>query len=160
MSLSDVWNEYRPDIDFSKFLRKNTGQPPLDCSRLFIENYSEEERGVIGVPLEGVVTSALKYKKRIGQVLSIGESNDFETWEIPQIQGVKASGYRTQTGLDTIALWAEVIEGALPAAREGGVRQLMIPDPYLITNITDAKSESALLRYNRLAQILKMQFSK
>ncbi len=161
--LAEVWGQYKPNINnFSKFERKNSPLPPLDFECLDIQNLTSENRSKLNtpIPLDGVATSVLSYRGKIGQVLSLNDPTE-EIWEIVQLQGTRKRGYRINTSLKTTQLWADIIENSIPLAKETGVYHLTIPNPYLIRNITNASNiEEVLNRYRALAQILGMKFSK
>ena len=157
--LKEIIDSQSQPENYKKFERK-TNMPPLNLELIKIQLLLDKERSKFkDILYEGNTSILLGYKNKNSFIMSFNNIEN-ELWNILQLQGIKSrKSYRILTSLDYIALFANIIN---QYTKNPGIklRQITMPHPLEITNITNAKSEMATEKYLRFANLLEMKYSK
>ena len=156
-----VRNTPLPQPDFSNFLRSDRRKslPPLDVEALDIVALIQEQREAIKIPTNGEVSFLLRYRGYEGGVLSLGEDESGEVWNVLQVQGARSRrSYRVDSGMRwPSALASSVDEYA--NIDNADVRHITMRPLCEIDNICEAVSTTIGKSYLAVISSLGMRFS-
>lgn len=152
----------RPE-EYAEYLRRGI-TPPLDPTRLSTEIAIGDKRGKLNVPTNSDCSLVLGYKKDPGAIPRPAVVTSFAVEDtdlsIQQLQGTASKvGYRVSTGFKVPVFFADQI---ITIAQDPANRfeRITMPPPADIEGADLIRSNDALSRYEKLAQVLRLRLSK
>jgi len=142
---------------FSAYLRPDTKLPPLKTHLLRLDFLDREESLELDTPVPDNSNSslALLYKSR--EAVVSGLNTQGEQLSVLQLQGAYQEGYRVNTSLDWISLFADQIV-LIASHPDTNVRRLIMPTLTAIQGLLDAK-DNAMKRYEIFAKRAGLVYS-
>jgi hypothetical protein len=155
--LKDIERNFVPveGDGFDPYLRPDSKLPAIDKSRLNLDLYVGDERSRVKVPVTGEASLMIQYKNRAGVVSSFNAPDS--QIEVVQLQGSNQEGYRVNTSLDWVAMFADQLL-LIAQHPDNGVRRLVMPTLLAIRGFADAE-EDAMKRYEQFAARAGLIFS-
>lgn len=155
-NLEAVWTPPGAE-DYRSYLIPNHQMPPLQVERLETKLLVGGARIGLKVPVAGDFTLALKYKQRLGAVISYEEC-DNDDLEVLQLQGAKQKGVRVTAGMRWVDHFADQ---SLKFIQDPGTTytRLVIPTAMEMRGIGNMTDE-AMVRYREFVHSSGMKYSK
>ena len=152
--LREIFTPPTPE-DFKPYIRENSGLPPLQLARLSIDMLIGEDRVTLHTPTAGDASFMIRYKNREGAVTSLALPG--EDLSVVQLQGATQEGYRVNTGLVWVDMFADKL---LQIAQHpiSNFRRVVMPAHYNIQGFGDA-AETAMGRYMDFTRRAGLRFS-
>ncbi len=155
LSIKELVNFSQTPEYYGRFAKNNSN---INLLRIDLIALCGEERNELKTPFNGDSTLVLRYKEAEGVLLSL--ITEPERLGITQLQGsCGKAGYRLTTELRLANLFADQVE-TIVNSEKSCFRRISMPPIEKIEGLVESSSEVVYRRYERLALILGLNYSK
>ena len=140
---------------FRPYLKSSQNMPPLKTDKLDLALIEGEERTKMRIPVGGNSSLLLTYRRREGSVASV-ECRGADL-NVVQLQGARQEGFRIDTGLYWVKLFADQIL-QIATHPDSEIVRVTMPPIIAIQGFVEA-SEKAIERYREFGSRLGVRYS-